>query len=55
MEMGETGSDWSLLREMRACVEKSKEPDYSQEHDLTVQKILLAGCEVSDGNALASG
>jgi predicted dehydrogenase len=52
IEMGETGSEWSLLREMRACIERSKEPDYSPEHDLAVQKILFEGCGVTDGNAL---
>ena len=52
LEMGATGSEWSLLREMRACISGEKEPDYSQEHDLAVQKILLEGCGVLDGNAL---
>jgi hypothetical protein len=40
------------LRELSACIEGKKQPDYTQEHDLTVQRVLLAGCEVSDGNAL---
>lgn len=52
LELGTTGSEWSLLREMRACMEGKKEPDYSHEHDLTVQKVLMAGIGVSDGNAM---
>ena len=50
--MGETGSDWSLLREMRACIEGAKEPDYSQEHDMSVQNVLFEACGVVDGKAL---
>ena len=52
LEMGETGSDWSLLREMRACIEGAKEPDYSQEHDMSVQNVLFEACGVVDGKAL---
>jgi predicted dehydrogenase len=44
----------TLLRELKACMNGEKEPDYSQAHDLAVQEVLLAGCEVKDGNALAS-
>jgi len=44
----------TLLRELKGCIKGKKEPDYSQAHDLTVQETLLAGCEVKDGNALAS-
>ena len=53
-EMGATGSEWSLLRELRACIEGDKEPDYSAEHDLAVQKVLFEACGVVDGNALVS-
>ena len=42
----------TLLRELKACIRGEKEPDYSQTHDLAVQKVLLAGCEVEDGQAL---
>ena len=52
LEMGETGSDWSLLREMRACNEGAKAPDYSQEHDMSVQNVLFEACGVVDGKAL---
>lgn len=44
----------TLLRELRACMNGEKEPDYSQTHDLTVQEVLLSGCQVTDGNALSS-
>ena len=54
LELGETGSAWSLLRELRACIE-GKEPDYSAAHDLLVQETLLAGCGVEDGLALVAG
>ncbi len=42
----------TLLRELKACIRGEKAPDYSETHDLTVQEVLLAGCEVNDGKAL---
>ena len=42
----------TLLRELKACIRGEKAPDYSEAHDLTVQEVLLAGCEGNDGKAL---
>jgi predicted dehydrogenase len=42
----------SLLRELAACVNGTKEPDYTLEHDLNVQRTLLQGCGITDGKAL---
>ena len=52
LELGATGSNWSLLRELSACIEGSKEPDYSPTHDHAVQRVLMGGIGVMDGNAL---
>jgi hypothetical protein len=37
----------SELREFAACVAGKKAPDYSMEHDLHVQEVLLRSCGVS--------
>ena len=42
----------SLLRELAACARGIKEPDFSLEHDLAVQRTLLKGCGLQDGKAL---
>jgi len=42
----------TLLRELAACIRGEKQPDYSLEHDIAVQRVLLLGCGVADGNAL---
>jgi len=42
----------TLLRELAACLRGEKEPDYSLEHDLAVQRTLLRGCGIADGKAL---
>lgn len=42
----------SLLRELSACIRGVKAPDYTLAHDLTVQRVLLAGCGIRDGKAL---
>jgi len=42
----------TLLRELAACIQGEKQPDYSLEHDIAVQRTLLLGCGVTDGNAL---
>ncbi len=34
------------LREFAACVRSGKQPDYSLEHDMTVQEMLLRACGV---------
>ena len=47
---GET--DPTLLRELAACIGGDKEPDYGADHDLAVQRTLLAGCGIADGNAM---
>ena len=52
VEVVETPESPSLLRELAACIRGSKEPDYSLEHDLLVQRTLLQGCQVADGRAL---
>ena len=38
-----------LLHELSACIRGKKSPDYTLEHDMAVQKVLYAGCEISDG------
>lgn len=40
----------TLLRELAACIRGEKEPDYSLEHDIEVQRVLLLGCGVEDGS-----
>jgi predicted dehydrogenase len=35
------------LREFKACVERKKEPDYTLEHDLTVQEALLRASKMA--------
>jgi len=45
----------TLLRELSACIRGEKEPDYSLEHDIAVQRTLLLGCGVTDGKALKPG
>lgn len=42
----------SLLRELAACIRDEKTADFSPQHDLAVQRTLLKGCGVQDGNAL---
>ncbi|RME49376.1 MAG: gfo/Idh/MocA family oxidoreductase [Chloroflexi bacterium] len=42
----------TLLRELAACARGEKAPDYTLEHDLTVQETLFAGCGIEDGKAL---
>jgi predicted dehydrogenase len=39
----------SDLREFAACAAGKKDPDYSMEHDLTVQETLLRSCGVASG------
>ncbi|MEE2657316.1 MAG: Gfo/Idh/MocA family oxidoreductase [Candidatus Latescibacterota bacterium] len=41
----------SLLREMAACID-GKDKDFGFDHDLAVQRTLLRGCGVEDGEAL---
>ena len=42
----------TLLRELAACIRGEKEPDYSLEHDIAVQRVLFKGCGITDGKAL---
>ena len=42
----------TLLRELAACIRGEKQQDYSLEHDIAVQRVLLLGCGVKDGKAL---
>ena len=42
----------TLLRELAACIRGEKEPDYSLEHDIAVQRVLFKGCGITDGQAL---
>jgi predicted dehydrogenase len=51
-DRGATEGDPTLLRELAACIRGDKAPDYSVDHDLAVQRTLLAGCGVADGRAL---
>ena len=44
--------DPTLLRELAACIRADKTPDFSADHDLAVQRTLLAGCGIEDGKAL---
>lgn len=44
--------DPTLLRELAACIREDKTPDFSADHDLAVQRTLLAGCGIDDGKAL---
>ena len=45
-------ADPTLLRELAACIRGDKAPDYGADHDLAVQRTLLAGCGIADGNAM---
>ena len=42
----------SLLRELAACIEGKKQPDYTLAHDRAVQRTLFAGCGITDGVGL---
>lgn len=42
----------SLLTELAACIYGAKEPDYSLDHDMAVQRTLFAGCGITDGSAM---
>ena len=42
----------TLLRELAACIRGEKEPDYSLEHDIAVQRVLFKGCGITNGQAL---
>ena len=42
----------TLLRELAACVGGQKAPDYTLDHDMAVQRVLYAGCGISDGRAM---
>ena len=42
----------TLLRELAACIDADKAPDYTLEHDMAVQRVLYAGCEIADGRAM---
>ena len=42
----------TLLRELAACTRGGKQPDYSLEHDIAVQRVLFEGCGIMDGKAL---
>ncbi|MBT6146030.1 MAG: Gfo/Idh/MocA family oxidoreductase [Gemmatimonadetes bacterium] len=44
----------TLLRELAACIRGDKAPEFSAAHDLAVQRTLLTGCGIKDGNALRS-
>lgn len=47
-----TDADPTLLRELAACVRGDKAPDFTAAHDLAVQRTLLAGCGITDGQAM---
>lgn len=51
-DRGAADGDPSLLRELAACIRGDKAPDFSPAHDLAVQRTLLAGCGITDGNAM---
>ena len=42
----------SLLHELAATIRGDKEPDYSLEHDMAVQRTLFRGCGIEGGNAM---
>lgn len=42
----------SLLTELAACIAGAKEPDYTLDHDMAVQKTLFEGCGITDGSAI---
>ena len=42
----------SLLHELAATIHGDKEPDYSLEHDMVVQRTLFKGCGIENGNAM---
>ncbi|MCY3553911.1 MAG: Gfo/Idh/MocA family oxidoreductase, partial [Gemmatimonadetes bacterium] len=42
----------SLLTELAACISGAKEPDYTLDHDMAVQRTLFAGCGITDGSAM---
>ena len=42
----------SLLHELAATIRGDKEPDYSLEHDMAVQRTLFTGCGIENGNAM---
>ena len=52
LEISVTDDDPTLLRELAACVDNRKAPDYLLEHDLIVQETLFAGCGISNNRAL---
>ena len=43
-----------MLDELAACIRRQREPEFSFEHDLAVQRTLLQGCGAPDGNAMRS-
>ena len=42
----------TLLRELSACIQGKKQPDYSLDHDIAVQQVLFEGCGIVNGKAL---
>lgn len=54
LEQEETPEHPTMLDELAVCIRREREPEFSFEHDLTVHKVLLAGCGAPDGNAIRS-
>ena len=42
----------TFLRELPACVRGHKQPDYTLEHDIAVQRVLYAGCQITERRAM---